>query len=208
MKNLQVALSPDSLGGPVDENGMIPGYDISFNFRRSQSVVGDPYTGSARGAFAEPDAAAPHENSGGEGNQRHEFKGVSTCRELAGGISLNPQDDGNTGKKKHLPVLSDMGFDTFIFMTTLLNELGNRRIDRATCDTAVEEAHWCPRGRVASCLAEVWICGRCFCQRPVMRSFDKLGKLRVTPLDTRFGSGGLDLRRPDGTGTSRSFFFR
>ena len=79
-----------------------------------------------------------------------------------------------------------MGFDTITFMITLINEFENAAINRRTCDFVVGRAknhnHY-----ARSCFADLWICGRCFCDSPLMRSFDQLGKLCITPLTDRQG---------------------
>lgn len=72
-----------------------------------------------------------------------------------------------------------MGFDTFTYNITLINELENVDINRKTCYLAVKSATGHPHERLHACRKEVWTCGRCFCSKPLMRSFDKLGKLRI-----------------------------
>ena len=63
MKALQMALSSDSLGGGLDEGGRLPGYDISFHFKRFRSFgeYGHFYDGKGVGLWLAP--SGPHEGT-------------------------------------------------------------------------------------------------------------------------------------------------
>lgn len=177
VKALQIALSGDSLGSGADEHGRIPGYNISFNFARcTTSGSGHPYSGSKCGMYLGPDGR--HEGDH-DGPCREKFGGISKCPQLTA-VNLIPQN--HSKNMKHQPSVNGMTFDTFTFSTTLINELENSSINRGTCNLAVESITNHTRDYMSACCAEVWICGRCFCASPLMRSFDAFGKLRITRL--------------------------
>lgn len=178
VKALQVALSRDALGHSIDEAGRIEGYGISFNYKRKTREDGHPYSGSKRGMYLGPDSLH-------EGNHRREcqrkFGGLHRCEELTG-VNLNPHEQNHSKKTRHLPTLSNMGFDTFAFTTNLINELENATINQRTTDLAVRSASRHSTDCIHLCSANVWRCGRCFCDTPLMRSFDEFGRLRITHL--------------------------
>lgn len=178
MKALQMALSTDSLGGGLDDHGRLPGYDISFHFQRFRSFgdYGHFYDGKRVGLWLAPDG--PHEGNH-QGKCQEKFGGLARCPQLTG-VNCNAHEQNHSKKKKHLPSVNGMGFDTFNFNVNLINESENRAINRKTCDLAVSSATQHPDNRLSACQTEVWVCGRCFCSSPLMRSFDKLGKLRIT----------------------------
>lgn len=172
-----MALSDDSLGGGLDEGGRLPGYSICFNFRRDRTYdeFGHFYDGQRVGLWLGPDG--PHEGNH-QGSCQEKYGGLSRCPQLTG-ANCNVHEQNHSKKTKHLPSVSGMGFDTFTFNVTLINELENAAINRSTCDLTVTCATKHPHDRIHACYAEVWICGRCFCSSPLMRSFDKRGKLRI-----------------------------
>ena len=178
VKALQIALSGDSLGGGLDKDGRLHGYDISFNFRRERALgeFGHFYDGKRVGLWLGPDG--PHEGNH-QASCQAKFGGISRCPQLTG-INCNVHEQNHAKKTKFLPSVSGMGFDTFTYNITLINELENVDINRKTCYLAVKSATGHSHERLHACRKEVWTCGRCFCSKPLMRSFDKLGKLRIT----------------------------
>lgn len=178
VKALQIALSGDSLGGGVGKDGKLPGYSIDFNFKRDASDVnhGHFYDGKRVGLWLGPDA--PHEGNH-QGSCQALFAGLSHCKQITG-TNLNPHEQMHSKNIKFLPSVTGMGFDTFTFNVTLMYELENVRINRKTCRLAVTSATGHPRERLYACCKQVWSCGRCFCSKPLMRSFDEYGKLRIT----------------------------
>ena len=181
VKALQIALSSDGLGGGLDEEGRIRGYIISFNFNRRRSLgeYGHFYEDKRVGIWLGPDG--PHEGNH-QGPCQQKYGGLGRCRQLTG-VNGNVHEQNHAKKTKYLPSVSGrMGFDTFTFNVTLINELENASINRKTCDLAVRCAMHHNHHHNHACCVEVWTCGRCFCEWPLMRSFDKLGNLRITRL--------------------------
>ncbi|CAB1119147.1 unnamed protein product [Ectocarpus sp. CCAP 1310/34] len=178
VKALQIALSSDCVGGGVGEDGKLPGYSIDFNFKRTPSYdnYGHFYGGKRVGLWLGPDG--PHEGNH-QGSCQAKFGGLTRCRQITG-TNCNPHEQNHSKKIKFLPSVTGMGFDTFTFNVTLINELENVKINRKTCTLAVSSASGHPRHRLPACRKEVWSCGRCFCSKPLMRSFDKLGKLCIS----------------------------
>ncbi|CAB1099149.1 unnamed protein product [Ectocarpus sp. CCAP 1310/34] len=173
-----MALSSDSLGGQFDKDGKLPGYGVSFNFKRERSFgeFGHFYDGQRVGLWLGPDG--PHEGNH-QGPCQMKDGGVFRCPQLTG-VNCNVHEQNHEKKTKHLPSVSGMGFDTFTYNITLINELENVKINRKTCSVAVSSAIEHPHERLHACRKEVWTCGRCFCSKPLMRSFDQFGKLRIT----------------------------
>ena len=178
VEELQIALSSDSLGGGVGEDGKLPGYGVSFNFRRERQwdALGHFYDEKRVGLWLAPDG--PHEGNH-QGVCQALFGGFSQCPQVTG-TNCNPHEQNHAKKSKFLPSVSGMGFDTFTFNITLINELENIGINRKTCNLAVASATLHPHDRLHACRKEVWTMGRCFCAEPLMRSFDHVGKLRIT----------------------------
>lgn len=181
VKALQIALSGDCLGGGLDELGRLRGYSISFHFRRNRRTSLDEYGhffGEKRaGVWLGPDG--PHEGNH-QGPCQDKYGGLSKCKAITG-VNGNPHEQNHSKKTKYLPSVTGMGFDVFTFNITLINELENTSINRRMCDLAVGRSANHSRHDV-SCLVQVWVCGRCFCKSPLMRSFNELGKLRITLL--------------------------
>ena len=191
VKALQIALSDNGLGGKPDEHGKLPGYKISFNFSRPPRPPGSghPNSGSARGMYLA--AHGPPEANKKDDHDEdccERFGGLGKCPQLAGvDIVTLPRGEivshGKVGKKhQHPPAVEGVALDTHAFATGLMGELENASINRRTCDLAVVDAPGHSKNRLAVCCAEVWECGRCFCATPLMRSFDALGRLRLTRL--------------------------
>ena len=83
VKALQIALSGDSLGGGLDKDGRLHGYDISFNFRRERVLgeFGHFYDGKRVGLWLGPDG--PHEGNH-QASCQAKFRGISRCPQLTG----------------------------------------------------------------------------------------------------------------------------
>ena len=75
-------------------------------------------------------------------------------------------------------MLNVMKFDRFAFVVTLINE--NEAINRKSVANMVKRVRGHGSKRVEICQAQVWFCGRCFCQKSLMRSFDQFGRVRLT----------------------------
>lgn len=177
VKALQMALSKDSLGGGLDDEGKLTGYNISFNFKRRRALeeYGHFYDKKRAGIWLGPDG--PHEGNHQRSCQQ-KYGGGSRCKQITG-VNGNPHKQNHAKKTKYLPSVSGMGFDTFTFSITLINELENASINHKMCNLAVGLAKEHDHHSI-SCCTFVWVCGRCFCKSPLMRSFDNLGKMRIT----------------------------
>ncbi|CAB1103041.1 unnamed protein product [Ectocarpus sp. CCAP 1310/34] len=156
----------------------LPGYGVSFNFKRERSFgkFGHFYDGQRVGLWLGPDG--PHEGNH-QGPCQMKYGGESRCPQLTG-VNCNVHEQKHSKKPRHLPSGSVMGFDTFTFNITLINDLENVKINRKTCSVAVSSATEHPHERLHACRKEVWTCGRCFCSKPLIRSFDQFGELRIT----------------------------
>eukprot|EP00903_Cladosiphon_okamuranus_P012692 g11868.t2 len=138
VKALQIALSGDSLGGELGEDGTLSGFGISFNFRRNRDFdsFGHFYDSKRVGLWLAPDG--PHEGNH-QGSCQDRFGGLSRCPQITG-TNCNTHEQNHAKKSKFLPSVSGMGFDTFTFNITLINELENTEINRKTCNLAVASA--------------------------------------------------------------------
>ncbi|CAM9175839.1 unnamed protein product [Scytosiphon promiscuus] len=181
VKELQMALSQDSLGGGVDENGRVAGYSISFNFKRvcSFGEYGHFYAGRRVGLWLAPDGPHKRNHQGPCGAM---YGGLARCPQLTG-VECGVHIYGRSKNTKDMSGVSGLGFDALVFNVTLTNEVENAAINRKTCDLAVTRAVKHPHDRLRACCSEVWICGRCFCDSPLMRSFGEDGRLRLTRTD-------------------------
>ena len=182
MKCLQIALSGCDPGESADEEGLVGGYGLPFNIKPPEAEQvrrPHPVVGEVAGLYLSPDG--PHETNHGR-KCRAMFGGLKTCDELAG-VNLNPHQQNHAKKKRYLRSLNVMGCDSFAFMVTLVNELENQYINRRSLDRLVLKPPNHPKTQLDACQHYVWNCGRCFCSTPLMRSFDRFGRVAVMFLD-------------------------
>lgn len=182
VKCLQIALSGCNPGDSANQEGLVQGYGLPFNIKPpadAQVRKPHPLIGKLAGLYLSPDG--PHETNHGP-HCRALFGGLKTCDELAG-VNLNPHEQNHAKKKKFLRSLNVMGCDSFAFMVTLVNELENQAINRRSMDRLVGNAIGHPKRHHVACKLRMWTCGRCFCSTPLMRSFDRFGRIAVTFLN-------------------------
>ncbi|CAN0059660.1 unnamed protein product [Pylaiella littoralis] len=82
--------------------------------------------------------------------------------------------------KRFLHMLNVMKFDRFAFMVILIHKTEDEAINRKSVSKMVKRVRGHRVHRVQICEAEVWFCGRCFFDKPLMRSFDQFGRVRLT----------------------------
>ncbi|CAB1105581.1 unnamed protein product [Ectocarpus sp. CCAP 1310/34] len=132
--------------------------------------------GSNAGPYYGPDTL--HDCNHGD-DFRQKYGGIDTCAQLSG-VNLNAHEQNHAKKKKFLHMLNVMKFDRFAFMVTLINETENEAINRRSVANMVKRVRGHGLEKVQICQAEVWFCGRCFCENSLMRSFDQFGRVRLT----------------------------
>lgn len=182
MKCLQIALSGCNPGESANEEGLVVGYGLPFNIKPPEEGQGrkpHPVIGEVAGMHLSPDG--PHEKNQGPAC-RAMFGGLKTCDELAG-VNLSPHEQNHAKKKRHLRSLNIMGCDSFAFMVTLVNEFENQSINHRSLDRLVEKLPGHSKTIEGNCKSAMWHCGRCFCSTPLMRSFDRFGRVAVMFLD-------------------------
>lgn len=72
-----------------------------------------------------------------------------------------------------------MRLDRFCYMVTVINEVENETINRRTVTDFVNNMAGHESSHIEHCRQAVWKCGRCFCTKPLMRSFDVFGRVAV-----------------------------
>ncbi|CAN0029577.1 unnamed protein product [Ectocarpus sp. 4 AP-2014] len=82
-------------------------------------------------------------------------------------------------KKKFLGIINTMGFDRFSFMVTLVNEIENEAINHRTVQVLVDSVRQHRSSRLAVCQVEVWLTGRCCCEKPLQLRYDQFGRARL-----------------------------
>ena len=188
VKSLQIALAPDVL--PHDSAGQdfkVAGYGIKFhdtandghrhtsNGRRRPH----PQTGCSSGMYVGPDG--PHEKNH-DAECRQKYSGLSQCLEISG-VNLNPHEQDNSLLGLHVRTLSNMTLEVLTYSLRVIHEVRNEAINMETLTRIVTNGvqH---RGRAAAtvCAYDIWIRGRCFCNFPLMRVFDRFGRVVVVPL--------------------------
>ena len=177
VKSLQIALSGYNPGESASEEGFVEGYGLPFNIKpptNSRVRKPHPVIGKTAGLYLSSDG--PHETNHGA-QCKALFDGIRTCDELAG-VNLNAHEQNHAKKKKYSSSLNVMGSDSFAFTVTNVNEGENQAINRTTVDGLVGKIPG--HSRSMSCKINVWACGRCFCRTPLMRSFDRFGRVAVT----------------------------
>lgn len=75
-----------------------------------------------------------------------------------------------------------MAINAFSFMTSVVTKLENSETDRRTCDEAAGRVIRNTRVKLTLCRAAVRSGDRCFCNRPLMRSFGLHGRLGLSSL--------------------------
>ena len=146
---------------------------MSFNLPTEDFVRRPhPFNGTTVGKQA-------HEANHGEAC-RKSHAGLSTCRQLWG-FNLNSHEQDNSKKSRYKSSLNNMTLGRFSFFATLFSELENSRLNRWTMDRILGSCDDHSRNS-RSCMAQMWVCGRCFCSNPLVRTFDVLGRLIVSRL--------------------------
>lgn len=182
VKALQIQLAHGNPGESADEDGKVTGFGLSFNIALPQDRAGattrkpHPYKGDTDGPYYAPDATHDF-NHGPDCRQR--YGGLGSCTQLAG-VNLNSHEQNHSKKKKYLRMLNVMKFDRFAFTVTLINEVENEIINRRSLAHKVGQAVGHPIARLRICQTELWFCGRCFCAKPMLRSLDQFGRVRLS----------------------------
>ncbi|CAB1103886.1 unnamed protein product [Ectocarpus sp. CCAP 1310/34] len=180
-KALQIQVAHHQPGKSADINGIVEEYGLSFDI---QPLEEDPTAtvrrthalGSNAGPYYGPDTL--HDCNHGD-DCRQKYGGIDTCAQLSG-VNLNAHEQNHAKKKKFLHMLNVMKFDRFTFMVTLINETENEAMKRRSVANMVKRVRGHGLEKVQICQAEVWFCGRCFCENSLMRSFDQFGRVRLT----------------------------
>lgn len=70
------------------------------------------------------------------------------------------------------------------FALRIVHEMHNARLNRETIGLLLKsidpDEH--PTDTLQACKASVWILGRCFCDKPLVRVFDCFGRVDIVPL--------------------------
>lgn len=184
MKGLQIALARGNPGDSADEHGMVNGYGLSFNIKPHDRAHGPgtrrphPYNGVQDGVYLAADA--PHESDHGQAC-RLLYGRLASCPQLAG-VNLEAREQNHAKKEVFSRLLNAAGFDRFSFAVTLINEMENEATNQRALNRMVECVSGHKRTFLAACQMEVWTTGRCFCNTPVLRSFDQFGRATVALL--------------------------
>ncbi|CAM9706565.1 unnamed protein product [Sphacelaria rigidula] len=120
----------------------------------------------------------PHENNH-DADCRRKYSGLSQCLEISG-VNLNPHEQDNSLLTLHVRTLSNMILEVLTYSLRVIHEVRNGAINRETITRIVRNSKHHRKGGAATvCAFDIWICGRYFCDCPLMRVFDRLGRADV-----------------------------
>ena len=100
-------------------------------------------------------------------------------------MNLNPHEQNHSRKKIHLRSLNNMVLPHFTYALRVINEVGNEEYNRKTLSNLLRRVAGHPRN--VAFLNLLWVCGRCFCGKPLMRVFDQFVRVDIVELDSVLG---------------------
>lgn len=171
LKGLELMLAQNAAPhATTTDEGKVVGYDAIFHDTRYKNFEGDPIPREMR---IGPDGH--HENNHGE-ECKKKYSGLTTCKDI-GGVNLTRHESDHGVKAKYLRSINNMTLANFTYSLTVINELQNRKYNMQFLGLLLRgvEAHT-PHS-VSGCQAALWTCGRCFCEKPLVRVFDCFGRL-------------------------------
>lgn len=92
---------------------------------------------------------------------------------------MNAHEQNRSKRRKPMAMVNTMGFDRFSFMVTLINEIENETINRRSSNAMVENVSLHPADQSTCCKAGIWFTGRCWCRKPLLKSYDQFGRARL-----------------------------
>lgn len=180
-KFLQIWCSNVNPGESADSEGKVAGFSVCFNivWKEPEGTpsgrVPHPYEGEDAGPYFAPDHV--HDCNHGA-DCRRKYGELATCCQLAG-VNCNVHEQNHQKKRNFLAMLNTMGFDRFSFMVTLVNEVENEVINRRSLEQLVDLARGHESARSTVCKAEIWLTGRCCCDKPLQLWYDQFGRAKL-----------------------------
>lgn len=174
-KFIQIFCSNCNPGESADSEGKVAGFSLSFNIKPEETPserIPHPYHREEAGPYFAPDHLHDFNHNDG---CREKYGKLHTCSQLAG-VNLNVHEQNHAKKKKFLAMTNTMGFDRFSFMVTLINEIENEAINRRTLQELVDFVHDHASKRSSACKTEIWLTGRCYCDKPLQVRYDQFGR--------------------------------
>ena len=178
LKELELRLARNAAPhATTTEEGKVVGYDAIFHDTRYKNVEGDPIKREMR---IGPDGH--HENNHGP-DCRKLYSGLTTCKDI-GGVNLTRHESDHGVKAMYLRSINNMTFPKFTYSLSVINELQNRKYNRQLLGALLRGVDGHAPPSVSGCQAALWTCGRCYCDKPLVRVFDCFGRLDLVFLSS------------------------
>ena len=105
------------------------------------------------------------------------------CNDIAG-VNLTRHESDHGVKAMYLRSINNMTFPNFTYSLSVINELQNKKYNKQFLGVLLRgiDGHASPS--VSGCQAALWTCGRCFCEKPLVRVFDCFGRLDLVFLSS------------------------
>ena len=111
------------------------------------------------------------------------YGGLTGCVEIAG-LNLNPHEQNHARKGVHLRSFNTITVPRFVYYLRVLNELQNEKYNHRTLRNLLRGIAGHSESTNFGCWSLLVRCGRCFCSNPVMRVFDRFGRVDIVPLSS------------------------
>lgn len=178
LKELELRLARNAAPhATTTEEGKVVGYDAIFHDTRYKNVEGDPIKREMR---IGPDGH--HENNHGP-DCRKLYSGLTTCKDI-GGVNLTRHESDHGVKAMYLRSINNMTFPNFTYSLSVINDFQNRKYNRQLLGALLRGVDGHAPPSVSGCQAALWTCGRCYCDKPLVRVFDCFGRLDLVFLSS------------------------
>lgn len=108
---------------------------------------------------------------------------MTTCKDIAG-VNLTRHESDHGIKAVYFRSINNMTFPNFTYSLGVINELQNKKYNRQFLGVVLEGVTGHRPSSLPGCHAALWACGRCLCDKPLVRVFVCFGKLDLVFLSS------------------------
>eukprot|EP00903_Cladosiphon_okamuranus_P021995 g20222.t1 len=176
VKSLELRLAPNATPHETTTDDKVAGYDAIFHDTRYDGHDGAPFPRKMR---IGPDGH--HESNHDEACQK-KYSGMTVCIDIAG-VNLTRHESGHGVKAVYFRSIN-MTLPNFTYSLCVINELQNAKYNGQFLSVLLGGVTDHTQSSLPACQRALWTCGRCFCDKPLVRVFDCLGKLDLVSLSS------------------------
>lgn len=177
VKLLELRLAPNAAPHETTTDDKVAGYGAIFHDTRYKGHDGAPFQRKMR---VGPDA---HHECNHEKACQEKYSGVNTCKDIAG-VNLTRHESDHGVKAVYSRSINNMTLPNFTFSLCVINDLQNAKYNGQFLSTLLGGVTDHDPSSLPGCQRALWLCGRCFCDKPLVRVFDCFGKLDLVPLSS------------------------